>query len=101
MALPNIYIVIACWAVKNHDGTTTIIYDDESEKFILDESGDEVVVNNYYDYLKQKNSNPDYIVVKQKLSIISEVNIDELLYKDAMGKLTQAERNTIEQKISE
>ena len=95
--MPDIYIVIAFFAMVNPDGTKKVLYDDESEKFISDEQ----VAEGYYDYLKQKNSNPEYNVVMQKLNIENSIDIQQLLYNDAISKLTTAEREVVQQKISE
>lgn len=95
--MQDIFIVIALYAIKNIDGTTTIIYNDKSEKFISNEQ----VAKDYYDYLKQKDISPDYQVVMQKLLIESEIDIEKLLLEDAMGKLTPNERAVIEGKINQ
>lgn len=90
--MQEIFIVIAFEEMVSQDGNKIVKYDDQTEKFISDKQ----VAEDYYEYLKQKNgNNPNYNVVMQKLEIVSSIDIKQLLYEDAINKLTTSEREVV------
>lgn len=89
--MQEIFIVIAFEEIVSQDGNKIVKYDDNTEKFISDKQ----VADDYYEYLKQKNVNPNYNVAMQKLEIVSSIDIKQLLFEDAINKLTTSEREVI------
>lgn len=89
--MQEIFIVIAFEEIVSQDGNKIVKYDDNTEKFISDKQ----VADDYCEYLKQKNGNPNYNVAMQKLEIVSSIDIKQLLYEDAINKLTTSEREVI------
>lgn len=102
----NVYIVIVLYSHKNADGTTTVIYDDETEKFIQDpevlEEGQEPPSTIYHNYLQSKYGKlPNCLVIKSPITVVNSINLQELWVKDAKEKLSVDELKALKQDLQQ
>jgi hypothetical protein len=101
----KLYIVIAAQIAVNEKGQSVILYDDSTEKFILDpdELEEGVIAPSilYQNYLQNKfKDSPQFNIIRQLLNVDTSIDIDEILVNEAKSKLSEEELNAIIQKYT-
>lgn len=102
--MSKLYIVIAANQIQNEDGTTSLIYDDSTEKFIEDEDNyPEGIIPpsiKYLNFLQSRSQNSGFTVIRAELNVEKDINVQKLLSDYAKNKLTQEELNALTEELS-
>lgn len=98
--MSNLFIVIAVYQIKSTDGTTTLLYDDKTEKFIQDpellEEGEIPPSTIYHNYLQSKFGKvPNCVVIKEPINVLTSISLQDLLIADAKEKLSEEELDAL------
>lgn len=98
--MSNLFIVIVVYQIKSTEGTTTLLYDDKTEKFIQDPEvlaeGEVPPSTIYHNYLQSKfGKMPNCHVIKEPINVMTSVSLQELLIADAKEKLSLEELDAL------
>lgn len=101
----NLRIVIAVFQHREQNGITTLLYDDTTEKFIMDPDelleGEVPPSTIYANYLSSKlASRPGWEVVNSPIEVLSNIDVQKLLADDAKSKITTEELNALIEEIN-